>query len=981
MMDKKRWLWKRKSSDKSSGETESSGSVSSHSERYSDEQEALKESPTRSNQSPDVTSKATAYAEEVNHSSFINEQLPEEVTSKSVPAAGIASDGSSENDENEENVNIIDVKEGDLNDGLRNMSEKLSAALVNVNAKEDLVKQHAKVAEEAIAGWEKAENEVAVLKKQLDTVILRNSVLEDRVTHLDGALKECVRQLRQTREEQEENIYDAVAKKTQELESAKIKLENKLTELQNKLDASEAKSSSIDFDMCQKVENLERENMALRHEILVQSEDLEVRTIERDLSTQAAETASKQHLESIKKVAKLEAECRRLRSMASRASLANDHKSIAQSSFSVESPTDSQSDSADRLATLETEAKKMNGSEPNKCEPSCLDSWASALIAELDQFKNEKCRQTPSSSVKIDLMDDFLEMERLVALPESKKENMVQELVAINQCINKEISLRVEFEIMNQQMDELKEKLEKVEADKAELEIALMNSEECIEESQHQLRETQEKLEELQRELENAYKSKQRVENHLLDMVAEAETLSVKVEFLEAEVDKERAVSSEIAMKYRDLEEEFERKSAKVDILEVELDKKDLSSEIAMKCRDLEEELERKSAKVDILEAEVAKEKDLSSEIVMKCMDLEEELERKSAEVDILEAELDKKKDLSSEIALKFRDLEKDLERKSAKVNILEAELDKKDMPNEIAMKCKDLKEELESKSTKVDLLEAEVAKERDVSDKIAKKCKDLEEELQRKSAKVELLEAEVAKERDVLDKIAKKCKDLEEVLESKSAKVELLDAEVDNERAVSDEISMKCKDLEEKLERKSAKVDLLEEELHKERANSEEIAMKCRELEEELLRSTASSYGEKKIKQEDLALAAGKLAECQKTIASLGNQLKSLATLEDFLIDTASIPASPSLIGQAGGELWKLHSNGTFLPKRDSICSRLADGSSYPSLNKNEETSPLSSSSSTSSPALQNHVSSERSRNGFAKFFSRTKSGIRLEI
>eukprot|EP00256_Glycine_max_P042839 XP_006593603.1 filament-like plant protein isoform X2 [Glycine max] len=1017
MMDKTRWLWKRKSSDKSSGETESSGSVSSHSERYSDEQEALKESPSRSNHSPDVTSKARGYAEDVNHSSFINEQLPEEVTSKSLPAAGIASDGSSENDENGENENIIDVKEGDLNDGLRNMSEKLSAALVNANAKEDLVKQHAKVAEEAIAGWEKAENEVAVLKKQLDTVILRNSVLEDRVTHLDGALKECVRQLRQTREEQEENIYDAVGKKTQELESAKIKLENKLTELQNKLDASEAKSSSIDFDMCQKVEYLEKENLALRHEILVQSEELEIRTIERDLSTKAAETASKQHLESIKKVAKLEAECRRLRSMASRTSLSNDHKSIVQSSFSVESLTDSLSDSADRLTAVETEANKINGSEPNKCEPSCSDSWASALIAELDQFKNEKCRQTPSNSVKIDLMDDFLEMERLVALPESEKETMVQESVVTNQCMNKESSLRVEFEIMNQQMDELKEKLEKVEADKAELEIALMKSEGCIEESQLQLREAQEKLEELQREVENAYKSKQRVENHLLDMVAEAETLSVKVEFLEAEVDKERAVSCEIAMKYRNLEEELERKSAKVDILEAELDKKkDLSSEIAMKCRDLEEELERKSAKVDILESELDKKKDLSSEIAIKCRDLEEELERKSAKVDILEAELDKKKDLSSEIAMKYKDLEEELERKSAKVSILEAELDKKDMPNAIAMKCKDLEEELESKSTKVDLLEAkvakervvsekiakkymdleeeleskfakvelleaQVAKERDVSDKIAKMCKDLEEELQRKSAKVELLEAEVAKERDVLDKIAKKCKDLEEVLESKSAKVELLDAEVDNERAVSDEISMKCKDLEEKLERKSAKVDLLEEELHKERANSEEIAMKCRELEEELLRSTTSSYGEKKIKQEDLALAAGKLAECQKTIASLGNQLKSLATLEDFLIDTASIPASPSLIGQAGGELWKFHSNGTFSPKRDSISSRLADGSSCPSLNKNEETSSLSSSSSTSSPALPNHVSSERSRNGFAKFFSRTKSGIRLEI
>lgn len=112
----------------------------------------MKESPSGSNHSPDVTSKATVYAEEVDNSSFIYEQLPEEVTSKTVPATGTAIDGSSEKDENGENENIKDVKEDVLNDGLRNMSEKLSAALVNVNAKEDLVKQHAKVAEEAIAG-------------------------------------------------------------------------------------------------------------------------------------------------------------------------------------------------------------------------------------------------------------------------------------------------------------------------------------------------------------------------------------------------------------------------------------------------------------------------------------------------------------------------------------------------------------------------------------------------------------------------------------------------------------------------------------------------------------------------------------------------------------------------------------------------------------------------------------------------------------
>lgn len=37
-MEKRKWLWKRKSSERSPGETESSGSLSSHSERYSDDQ-------------------------------------------------------------------------------------------------------------------------------------------------------------------------------------------------------------------------------------------------------------------------------------------------------------------------------------------------------------------------------------------------------------------------------------------------------------------------------------------------------------------------------------------------------------------------------------------------------------------------------------------------------------------------------------------------------------------------------------------------------------------------------------------------------------------------------------------------------------------------------------------------------------------------------------------------------------------------------
>lgn len=67
----------------------------------------------------------------------------------------------------------------------------------------------------------------------------------------------------------------------------------------------------------------------------------------------------------------------------------------------------------------------------------------------------------------------------------------------------------------------------------------------------------------------------------------------------------------------------------------------------------------------------------------------------------------------------------------------------------------------------------------------------------------------------------------------------------------------------------------------------------KCQNLEDEILRmnpevdirNAAILNGDWKIKQEEeLAVAAAKFAECQKTISSIGQQLKSLATMDDFL-------------------------------------------------------------------------------------------------
>lgn len=47
-------------------------------------------------------------------------------------------------------------------------------------------------------------------KEQLETAALKNSALEDRVGHLEGDLKECVRQLRQARDKQEQKFHEAV---------------------------------------------------------------------------------------------------------------------------------------------------------------------------------------------------------------------------------------------------------------------------------------------------------------------------------------------------------------------------------------------------------------------------------------------------------------------------------------------------------------------------------------------------------------------------------------------------------------------------------------------------------------------------------------------------------------------------------------------------------------------------------------------------
>ncbi|KAG7630116.1 Filament-like plant protein [Arabidopsis suecica] len=558
-MDRRSWLWRRKSSEKSPGETESTGSVSSHSERFSDDQRS---------QSPELNSKPVTREEEA----------------------------------------TADIKI---------LTERLSAALLNVSLKEDLAKQHAKVAEEAVSGWEKAENEAAALKQQLDASTSKVSALEDRNSHLDSALKECVRQLWQGREEQNQKIEEAINNKCKEWETTKSQLEARIEELQARQDVTTA---SVHEDLYPKLEALEKENSALKLQLLSKSEEVKIRTIERDLSTQAAESASKQQLEGIKKLTKLEAECRKLRVMVRRSDNSSDLKSSI----------DNQSDYSGRVSFSDNE----------------MQSPSEKIIG----------KSSMATSVDIGLMDDFLEMEKLAALPHSepgkKHSESNKELEKSNAHVNQ---LKHELKTSLRRISELEEKVEMVEVEKLQLEMALNGSKEQIEALQSRLKEIEGKLSEMKKlEAEN-----QELELLLGESGKQMEDLQRQLNKAQvnlSELETRRAEKLELTMclngTKKQLEtsqnrlKETERKLTELQtLLHLTKDAKEAAEDglkaangkteaIESRLKDVEAEAESLILKIKSLEDVTEKERALSAKHISKCNELQDEISKLKQELE-----------------------------------------------------------------------------------------------------------------------------------------------------------------------------------------------------------------------------------------------------------------------------------------------------------------------------------------------------------
>ncbi|EOA30122.1 hypothetical protein CARUB_v10013232mg [Capsella rubella] len=565
-MDRRSWLWRRKSSEKSPGETESTGSVSSHSERFSDDQRS---------QSPELISKPATREEEA----------------------------------------TADIKI---------LTERLSAALLNVSLKEDLAKQHAKVAEEAVSGWEKAENEAAALKQQLDASTSKVSALEDRNSHLDSALKECVRQLWQGREEQNQKIEEAVNEKCQEWETRKSELEAQIEELHARLQTGKEEvtsTASVHEDLYPKLEALEKENSALKLQLRSKTEEVKIRTIERDLSTQAAESASKQQLEGIKKLTKLEAECRKLRVMLRR----------SDNSSELKSSIDNQSDYSGRVSFSDNEMQS----------PSAKITGKASM----------------APSVDIGLMDDFLEMEKLAALPHSEPGRKHSESNKELEKSNAQSSqLKHELKASLHRISEMEEKVEMLEVEKLQLEMALNGSKEQSEALQSRLKETEGKLSELKKlEAENQelelllgesgkqIQDLQRQLNKAQVNLSELET--TRAEKLELTIclngTKKQLETSQNRLK------ETERKLTELQtLLRLTKDAKEAAEDgikaanakaeaVESRLRDVEAEAESLILKIKSLEDVTEEERALSSKHISKCKELQDEISKLKRELEL----------------------------------------------------------------------------------------------------------------------------------------------------------------------------------------------------------------------------------------------------------------------------------------------------------------------------------------------------------
>ncbi|KAI5059183.1 hypothetical protein GOP47_0025502 [Adiantum capillus-veneris] len=364
----------------------------------------------------------------------------------------------------------------DIDENVRHLNERLLAA-------DDLAKQHATVAEEAVSGWEKTKAEYMSLKYQLDTVLEQKQAAEVRVFHLNGTLKEYMQQLRQAREEQEQAIHEAIVKRSREWDKVRLDLEERLACVEGQLTDSENKKTVL-YKTAQEqeeavaelgrihskeeaeikklqvqVQTLEKENTSLKYEVVVMNKELGIRNQEREMNRRSLEKADQQHIESSKRITKLENECQRLRALVRKklpgpgallqmkleagtdADVWSKQKASGRAPASPKSALhDGMPQRSPKMAStghglhvadsflIKEHTQGAVSDDGYEDDQSMADSLSSSIITEPSFSHRERLTLRRPNNVtsgegfdKLNSIDDFLEIERLVSLPSEKQ--------------------------------------------------------------------------------------------------------------------------------------------------------------------------------------------------------------------------------------------------------------------------------------------------------------------------------------------------------------------------------------------------------------------------------------------------------------------------------------------------------------------------------------------------------------------------------
>ncbi|KAL1312028.1 hypothetical protein AAHE18_16G007500 [Arachis hypogaea] len=865
----------------------------------------------------------------------------------------------------EDQVKTCEEKIQTLEDEIKDLNEKLSAANSEINTKESLVKQHAKVAEEAVSGWEKAEAEALALKNHLETVTLSKLTAEDHASQLDGALKECMRQIRNLKEEHEQKIQEVALTKTKQLDKIKGELEAKIASFEQELLRSAAENAALSRTLQERsnmiiqlseekanaeaeiehlkgnIESCEREISSLKYEIHVISKELEIRNEEKNMSMRSAEVANKQHLEGVKKITKLEAECQRLRGLVRKklpgpAALAqmkleveNLGRDYGESrlrkspvkpaslhmspvpEFSLENVQKFQKDNeflTERLLTMEEETKmlkealaKRNSelqasrsmcaktlsklqlleaqSNQQKGSPkstihitpeniygrnasyapslismsedgiddaaSCAESWSTAVISELSQqFPKEKSTDEFSKSEackKLELMDDFLEVEKLARLSNDSNVDATVSVPSIDKTT----------EVMTNDVSEVS----------TEVQSKIFS----IFESMSNDADIAKILEEVKRVLEDAPNTSVRDPEAVISKdVKPSETPCEKQDNHEdaGSSTQKELISSEQPTEYEQISSDLEAAFSQIHDFVLLLGRE------ATTVHEISSDEDGISRKLEEFSATFNKVTSNKATLPQFVLDLSYVLAKASEfRINILgykgtEAETNSP-DCIDKIALPENKLVQNDSKGERYQN----------GHSDILNPCSD--PEVPDDGNPISGYESNVAAQKITIEEFEELKSEKEKAVADLSKCVESLETTKSQLQETEQLLAEVKSQLTSAQRSNSLAETQLKCMAESYRS----LEARAQEFETELNHLRAKMETLENELREEKKGHEAALAKSKELEEQLQRSeSAAADNELKNKQErELAAAAEKLAECQETIFLLGKQLKSL--------------------------------------------------------------------------------------------------------